>query len=75
MATHAALIEDPMSISSSGEYRGIFTLPFVIAALREFCRTWGNQIEITVGDLHFIKEGSAEEIGRAIAKWIRGRPL
>ena len=33
MATHAALIEDPMSMSFSGEYRGFSALPLVIAAL------------------------------------------
>jgi hypothetical protein len=61
-------------MSSSGEYRGFSTFPFVIAALREFCRTWGNLTEITVGVLHLIQEDSAEKIGRAIVKWIRDRP-
>ena len=38
-------------------------------AQREFCRTWSNQTEVTVGGLHFIQEDSPHEIGEAIATW------
>jgi haloalkane dehalogenase len=38
---------------------------------RDFCRTWSNQEEITVKDKHFIQEDSPDEIGEAIAKFIR----
>jgi len=38
---------------------------------REFCRTWPNQTEVTVPGIHFIQEDSADEIGKAIADWIR----
>jgi haloalkane dehalogenase len=38
---------------------------------REFCRTWLNQTEITVGGSHFIQEDSGPEIGRAIAAWAK----
>lgn len=38
---------------------------------REFCRSWPNQIEITVKGLHFIQEDSPDEIGTAIADFVR----
>lgn len=36
---------------------------------REFCRTWPNQMEVTVPGLHFIQEDSPDEIGAAVAGW------
>jgi haloalkane dehalogenase len=39
-------------------------------SLREFCRTWPNQTEVTVRGRHFIQEDSPDEIGRAIADWL-----
>jgi len=39
---------------------------------REFCRTWSNQQEVTVTGNHFIQEDSPDEIGQAIAAFIRG---
>ena len=38
--------------------------------MREFCRTWSEQEEITVEGLHFIQEDSPREIGNAIAGFI-----
>ena len=38
---------------------------------REFCRTWPNQTEVTVPGIHFIQEDSPDEIGQAIAEWLR----
>ena len=46
----------------------------LIGPQREFCRRWPNQREITVRGSHFIKEDSPEEIGRAIADWLRAIP-
>ena len=40
---------------------------------REFCRTWGNQTEVTVAGNHFIQEDSPHEIGEAIAAWLPSR--
>jgi haloalkane dehalogenase len=40
-------------------------------ALREYCRTWINQREVTVRGSHFLQEDSPAEIGIAIANWIR----
>jgi haloalkane dehalogenase len=41
-------------------------------AQREFCRKWPNQIEATVRGAHFIQEDSPEEIGAAVADFVRG---
>ncbi|MGE0625668.1 MAG: haloalkane dehalogenase [Pseudomonadales bacterium] len=38
--------------------------------VREICRSWPNQTEVTVPGSHFIQEDSPDEIGRAIAGWI-----
>lgn len=37
---------------------------------REVCRSWENQIEITVPGVHFVQEDSGSEVGRAIASWM-----
>lgn len=42
-------------------------------AQREFCRTWPNQTEVTVGGSHFIQEDSPDEIGAALASWLGAR--
>ena len=39
---------------------------------REYCRTWPNQKEITVTGSHFIQEDAPQEIGQAIADFLRG---
>ncbi len=44
----------------------------LIGPQREFCRTWPNQREVTVKGSHFIQEDSPDEIGRAIADWLKG---
>ncbi len=38
---------------------------------RDFCRGWQNQLEIRVKGVHFVQEDSPDEIGTAIARWIR----
>ena len=38
---------------------------------REFCRAWPNQREITVKGLHFLQEDSPDEIGQAVADFVR----
>ncbi|MGH7894330.1 MAG: haloalkane dehalogenase [Candidatus Binatia bacterium] len=40
---------------------------------RDFCRTWPNQTEVTVKGVHFVQEDSPDEIGQAIAAWMRVR--
>ena len=39
---------------------------------REFCRGWPNQTEVTVKGSHFIQEDSPDEIGQAVADWLKG---
>ena len=41
-------------------------------AIREYCRSWPNQQEVTVRGSHFIQEDSPEEITRALHDWISG---
>ena len=40
--------------------------------LRDFCRTWPNQTEVTVNGIHFVQEDSPDEIGQAVAEFVRG---
>jgi haloalkane dehalogenase len=42
----------------------------ITGRLRELCRTWPNQTEITVPGVHFIQEDSPDAIGRAIAEFV-----
>ncbi len=37
----------------------------------EFARSWPNQTEVTVAGNHFVQEDSPDEIGQAIAAWIK----
>ncbi|HEY7824962.1 MAG TPA: haloalkane dehalogenase, partial [Acidimicrobiia bacterium] len=39
--------------------------------VRELVRSWPNQTEVTVPGVHFIQEDSGQEIGQAIAGWLR----
>lgn len=43
-------------------------------ALRDFCRSWSAQTEVTVRGRHFLQEDSPDEIGQAIATWMRTLP-
>ena len=47
----------------------------LIGALRDFCRSWKNQTEVTVTGSHFIQEDSGAAIGRETADWIRANAL
>ncbi len=38
---------------------------------REFCRGWKKQEEVTVGGRHFIQEDAPDEIGQAVAAFVR----
>jgi haloalkane dehalogenase len=42
----------------------------LVGPMREFCRSWPNQEEITVPGIHFIQEDSGAEIGQATARFI-----
>ena len=43
----------------------------LVGEQREFCRTWPNQTEVTVSGIHFIQEDAPDDIGHAIASWLR----
>ncbi len=43
----------------------------LVGAQREFCRAWPNQTEVTVNGVHFIQEDSADDIGKAVAIWLK----
>jgi len=47
----------------------------LIGAVREFCRSWRNQTEVTVPGSHFIQEDSGAAIGRAVADWMKANSL
>jgi haloalkane dehalogenase len=42
----------------------------LVGAPREFCRSWPNQLEITVPGIHFLQEDSAQQIGDELARWL-----
>ena len=39
--------------------------------VRDFVRTWPNQTEVTVPGVHFLQEDSPDEIGAAVASFVR----
>ena len=43
----------------------------LVGRQREFCRAWPNQTEVTVRGSHFIQEDSPDEIGSAVAAFVR----
>ena len=46
----------------------------LIGPQRQFCRSWPNQTEVTVKGSHFIQEDSPDDIGKALAEWMRTLP-
>ena len=42
----------------------------LVGEMRELCRTFPNQTEVTVAGSHFIQEDSPDEIGQALANWL-----
>jgi haloalkane dehalogenase len=47
----------------------------LIGPVRDFCRSFKNQTEVTVGGSHFIQEDSGPAIGQAIAAWMKAHSL
>jgi haloalkane dehalogenase len=47
----------------------------LIGRLRDFCRSWKNQVEVTVPGSHFIQEDSGPAIGRLVADWLKANRL
>jgi len=46
----------------------------VTGRIRDYARSWRNLAEITVPGVHFIQEDSPDEIGAALAQFVRGLP-
>jgi haloalkane dehalogenase len=42
----------------------------LVGRQREVCRSWPNQVEVTVRGSHFIQEDSGVAIGQAISSWL-----
>lgn len=42
----------------------------LVGPVRDFCRTWPNQEEITVRGVHFLQEDSPAAIGTAVARFV-----
>jgi haloalkane dehalogenase len=38
--------------------------------LRDFCRTWPAQTEVTVPGIHYLQEDSPDLIGAALSEWL-----
>ena len=47
----------------------------LIGAVRDFCRSWTSQTEVTVPGSHFIHEDSGPAICRAVAEWMKANLL
>ena len=43
----------------------------LVGRQRELCRAWPNQAEVTVKGRHFLQEDSPDEIGQAVAGFVR----
>jgi len=66
-------------VTSYGEWLATSAVPklfinaepgsILIGRQRELCRTWQNQVEVTVPGVHFLQEDSPDAIGAAIADW------
>lgn len=44
----------------------------LIGRNREFCRSWPNQIEVTLSGKHYIQEDDPHGLGQAVAHWMKG---
>ncbi len=47
----------------------------LVGAVRDFCRRWKNQAEVTVPGSHFIQEDSGPAIGQAVASWMKANAI
>jgi haloalkane dehalogenase len=43
----------------------------LVGRQRELCRAWPNQTEVTVEGCHFVQEDTPDEIGQAVADFVR----
>jgi haloalkane dehalogenase len=70
-----AVVEDYARWLSASEVPKLFVNAepgsILVGRQREACRRWPNQAEVTVKGLHFIQEDSPDEIGDAVADFVR----
>jgi haloalkane dehalogenase len=70
-----ALVEDYASWLATSTVPKLLVVAEPGAILRgpqlEFARSWPNQREVTVAGNHFVQEDSPDEIGAAIAAWMK----
>jgi haloalkane dehalogenase len=70
-----AVVEDYARWLSASEVPKLFVNAepgsILVGRQREVCRRWPNQAEVTVRGLHFVQEDSPDEIGRAVAEFVR----
>jgi len=70
-----ALVEDYGLWAATSELPKLFISAepgsLLIGRARAFCRTWTNQEEVSVRGIHFIQEDSPDEIGTALAQFVR----
>jgi haloalkane dehalogenase len=72
----AKVVEDYGAWLSQSEVAKLFINAdpgsILVGPQREFCRTWPNQTEVTAKGLHFLQEDSPDEIGQAVADFVKG---
>jgi haloalkane dehalogenase len=70
-----AVVEDYARWLSASEVPKLFVNAepgsILVGRQRDLCRRWPNQAEVTVKGLHFIQEDSPDEIGDAVADFVR----
>ncbi len=70
-----AIVEDYAQWMASNDIPKLFINAepgsILVGPQREFCRTWPHQTEVTVAGSHFVQEDSPDEIGRAVASFVR----
>lgn len=69
-----AIVEDYAAWLSKADLPKLFVNAepgaILTGTMRDFCRTWPNQTEVTVKGSHFIQEDSPDEIGDAAAAFV-----
>ena len=70
-----AVVEDYAAWLANSDIPKLFvnadTGSILVGRQREVCRKWPNQTEVTVKGLHFIQEDSPDDIGQAVAVFVR----
>lgn len=70
-----AIVDDYAQWMSSNDIPKLFINAepgaILTGPLRDYCRQWKNQQEVTVAGSHFIQEDSPHEIGEAISNWMK----